>query len=167
MTYFYDEENGRYVIKGAQIQYPNFSGLQSEFNAAGKKNFKAIIDEDLARELEDQGIRTTELRRRDDTDPVRFSVKIGVYPTSEMFLLSGRVKQALNLDTCSIIDMEMRKGHVRNGQIDMEFHVSVNSRLPQPKPYLRLDTMYIPISKSKLTQEYEDYEDYDDPNSID
>ena len=162
MTYSYDEENGRYILKSTQIQFPNFSGQESDFNAAGKRNFKAIVDEELAAELRDQGIRVTELRRRDDTDPIRYSVKIGVYPTSEMFLVSGTVLQELNMDTCGIIDMEMRKGHIRNGSIDLEFHVSTNTRLPTPTPYLRLDTGYFPINKSKLAQEYENYEVMDE-----
>lgn len=158
MNCYFDEDSGRYVLKGTQIQYPNFSGLENDFNAAGKKNFKVVIDETLAEELQEQGIRVSELKKRDDTDPTRYSVKIGVYPTSEMFLLSGRVRQELNMDTCGIIDMEFRKGHIRNGQIDLEFHVSVNNRLSKPAPYLRLDTAFFPINKSKLMEEYEDYE---------
>jgi len=47
---------------------------------------------------------------------------------------------------------------VRNGEIQMEFHVSVNTRLSKPTPYLRLDTLFVPINKSRLMEEYEDYE---------
>lgn len=158
MTYEYDNNNGRYIVRNAQIQYANFSGMENEFNAAGKRNFKLIMNEDLAAELQEQGIRVTELKRRDDTDPVRYSAKIGIYPTSEIYMLSGHVRQELNQDTCGIIDMEMRKGHVRNGEIKLEFHVSVNTRLSKPTPYLRLDTLFVPINKSRLMEEYEDYE---------
>lgn len=162
MTYSYDEENSRYVLKNAQIQFTNFSGQENEFNAAGKRNFKVIIDEELARELQEQGVRVSELRRRDDTEPVRFSVKVGVYPTSEMFLLSGSTRKELTLDTCGLIDMEIRKGHVKQGQIAMEFHVSTNTRLARPTPYIRLDTLFVPIGKSQLKAEYDDYEDVED-----
>lgn len=160
MTYSYNENTGRYIVKNAQIQFVNFSGLETDFNAAGKRNFKLIIDEALADELQEQGVRVTELRRRDDTEPVRFSVKIGVYGTSDMFLCTGNhVEQELDLETCKIIDMEMRKGHIQNGQVKLSFHVSQNTRLPNPVTYLRLDSIYIPITHDELADEFDFDED--------
>ena len=158
MNYTYNSNNGRYRIENAEIRYPNFEGNESQFNKAGKQNFKLVINEELASEFEDQGIRVREERRRDESDPPQYTVKIGVYADSAMYLVSGRVKQPLTMDTCKIIDREFRHGYVRNGEIDVKFHVSVNNRLNPPAPYLRLDSIYIPVEKDEQTEKYEDYE---------
>jgi hypothetical protein len=162
MTYEYNESTGRYIVRNAQIQFANFGGLQTQFNNAGKRNFKLIVDEELGNELREQGVYVSELKQRDELDPIRYSVKIGVYPTSDINLVSGHTVQPLTLDTCGVIDMEMRKGHVRNGEVKLEFHVSENRQLAKPAIYLRLDTLYVPINKSKLTEEYEDYDVLDE-----
>lgn len=158
MQYSYNENTGRYRIRNAEIWFPNFAGEESQYNAKGKQNFKIAIDEELAEEFRDMGIRVSELRRRDDTEPQRYTVKIGVYGTSEMYLVCGSVKQPLNLDNCGVIDREFRNGYVRNGEVDVKFHVSVNNRLNPPAPYLRLDSAYFPIDKDEQSEEYADYD---------
>jgi predicted metal-binding protein len=52
-NYTYNENTGRYRIKKAEIWFPNFAGTQSQYNQAGKRNFKVAISEELASELED------------------------------------------------------------------------------------------------------------------
>ena len=158
MQYTYNEKNGRYRIDRAEIWYPNFEGQESQFNAAGKRNFKIAINEALADDLRDQCIRVSELRRKDDTEPQRYTVKIGVYADSEMYLVSDHVKQPLNIDNCGVIDREFRSGTVRNGEIDVKFHVSVNGRLNPPAPYLRLDTIYVPVDQDEQAEKYADYD---------
>ena len=158
MTYSYNENTGRYRIENAEIRYPNFEGLESQFNQAGKRNFKVVVNEELAAELQEQGIRISELRRKDDTEPQRYTAKVGVYASSEMYLVSGRVKHPLSLENCEMIDREFRGGYVRNGEVDVKFHVSVNSRLNPPTPYLRLDAIYLPVDKDEQAEKYEDYE---------
>lgn len=159
MNYTYNENSGRYRIKKAEIWFPNFSGVQSQFNAAGKRNFKVAVNEDLASELEDQGIRVSELRRKDDTEPQRYTVKIGVYPDSKIFLVTDDHKaQPISVDDSDVIDTEFRSGLIRNGEVDVKFHVSVNSRLNPPAPYLRLDAIYFPID---MDDQMDDYADYD------
>lgn len=158
MNYTYNENSGRYRIEHAEIWFPNFEGLKSQYNDAGKRNFKIAVGEELAEELRDQGIRLSEMRRRDDTEPQRYTVKIGVYGNSEMYLVADRVKQPLTLDNCHVIDREFRNGHVRNGDVDVKFHVSVNSRLNPPTPYLRLDSIYIPVEHDEQADDYADYD---------
>ena len=157
-NYSYNEKSGRYRIENAEIWYPNFSGVESQFNQTGKRTFKVAINEELAGELQDQGIYVSELRRRDDTEPQRYTVKIGVYANSEMYLVSGRVQKPLTIENCGEIDREFRNGYVRNGEVDLKFHVSVNSRINPPKPYLRLDAIYLPIEKDEQAEKYADYD---------
>ena len=158
MKYSYNENSGRYRIENAEIWYPNFEGAENQYNTAGKRNFKVAVNEELADELREQGIRVSELRRKDETEPQRYTVKIGVYANSEMYLVSGRVRQPLTLENCECIDREFRNGHVRNGEVDVKFHVSVNNRLNPPTPYVRLDAIYLPIDKDEQMEKYDDYD---------
>lgn len=158
-NYSYNENTGRYRINKAEIWFPNFSGQQSQFNVAGKRNFKVAVNEELASELEDQGIRVSELRRRDDTEPQRYTTKVGVYPDSKIFLVTDDHKcQPIPVDESDSIDREFRNGLVRNGEVDVKFHVSINNRLNPPAPYLRLDAIYIPIDIDDQSEDYSDYE---------
>jgi hypothetical protein len=62
-------------------------------------------------------------------------------------------------DQGSMVDAEFRKGHIKNGEISLEFHVSKNTRVATSSPYIRLDTMIIPIRKSRLLEEYDEIEE--------
>jgi hypothetical protein len=158
-NYTYNENTGRYRIKKAEIWFPNFAGMQSQFNQAGKRNFKVAVSEELAADLEDQGIRITELKRRDDTEPQRYTTKIGVYPDSKIFLVTDDHKaQPIPVDESECIDREFRNGLIRNGEVDVKFHVSVNNRLNPPAPYLRLDAIYFPVDMDDQSDDYSDYQ---------
>jgi len=157
--YTYNEKTGRYRIEKAELWFPNFTGVQSQYNQAGKRNFKVAISEEMASELEDQGIRVSELRRRDDTEPQRYTTKIGIYPDSKIFLVTDDHKSLpVPVDESDSIDREFKNGLIRNGEIDVKFHVSVNNRLNPPTPYLRLDAIYIPIDTDDQMEDYSDYE---------
>ena len=157
--WFYDEESGRYVVKGARILFPNFEGAAQTYNQAGKRNFRLQLPEDLAEEMKTRGIYVRTMEPRDETEETRYLMKIGVYQDADIRLLSGRTMTPLTAETFEMVDREFTKGHIMNGSIDIEFHVSKNTRVPNPSPYARLDTAIIPIRKSRLLQDYEDYED--------
>lgn len=159
MNYFYDEESGRYVVHDARIYFANFSGVETDYNAAGRRNFKLDIPEEFARELMEQNVRVSIRPPREDGDETSYSVKISIYPSSDVRLKSGKAMQKLEFDDFDRVDKEFRNGFVINGEIGIEFHVSENNRLKTPVTYLRLDTAVIPIRKSRLLEEYESEEE--------
>lgn len=174
MNWIYDEDTGRYVVKkSARVQYPNFQGQEQDYNAAGRRNFNLRLDKALADELSDRGVHVRTLPPRDDEDEERYLVKIGVYRDADIRLLSGKAMTNVLIenddrglptsnDQGRLVDEEFRKGHVKNGEIGLEFHVSKNTRVASAAPYLRVDTMVIPIRKSRLLEDYEEYDDMDD-----
>lgn len=170
MTYKYDEESGRYVVRGARILFPNFAGVEQEYNAAGKRNFRLQLDEDLANEMRDRGVHVREREGRDETEETQYLMKIGIYSDADVRLLSGKAMTKVLIennenglptrnDQGELVDAEFRKGHVMNGKIDLEFHISKNTRVSSSSPYARVDTVIVPIRKSRLLEEYEDYGD--------
>lgn len=158
----YDQDSGRYIIKGARILYPNFAGEEQDYNQAGKRNFRLVVDETLAHELEGQGIHVRARPPRDETEEATYLIKVGVYPSSDIRILSGKAMRQLDVDEFDLVDDEYRKGHVDNGRIGLEFHISRNTKVQSSSLYVRTDTMVVPITKSKLLEDYDDY-DSDDP----
>ena len=159
MTWKYDEDTGRYIVKGARILFPNFEGVEQDYNMKGKRNFRLQLDESLAEEIKSRGIYVRERESRDDTDERQFLMKVGVYNDADIRLLSGRAMTCLSPDTFKMVDREYKKGHVINGDIDLEFNISRNTRIASASPYVRLDTMIIPIRKSRLLEDYEGYDE--------
>ena len=159
MTAFYDEDTGRYIIKNARILFPNFAGEEQDYNPAGKRNFRLVVDEALANELQDRGLHVRTREPLNEGDEAQYFVKIGVYRDADIRLLSGRVMTALEIDDFDVVDKEFRRGHVKNREIGLEFHVSVNTKVRNGSPYARLDTAVVPIGRSRLLEEY----DCDDP----
>ena len=169
MTWNYDEDTGRYIVKNAVVRFPNIQGAQQDYNQEGKRNFNLQIDESLAEELKDRGVH---VRTRDgrEEDEVQHLVKIGVYRDADIRMLSGKAMTRVVIenddrglptenDQGRMVDDEFRRGHVKNGEVCLEFHISRNTRVATSSPYCRVDTLIIPIRKSRLLSEYEDYED--------
>jgi len=162
-NYTYNENTGRYRIKNAEMWFPNFTGAESQYNKLGKRNFKVAISEELASDLEDQGIRVSELKRRDDTEPQRYTTKIGVYPDSQIYLVNTETKlsKRIPVDESECIDREFKNGLIRNGSVDVKFHVSADTRYDPPVHYLRLDSVYFPIDMDEQDSDYADYQQVD------
>lgn len=166
MTWFYDDETGHYVVKGARILFPNFQGAEQDYNPAGKRNFRLQVNSDLAEELRSQGISVREREGRDDTEETQYLVKIGVYPTVDIILRDGNKNNRMVIDNKDhenddgdLIDGEFSKGHIKNGDISVEFHISRNTRVPNGSLYTRADVVILPVRKSKLLEDIEDDDD--------
>lgn len=168
LNWFYDEESGRYVVKGARILFPNFEGAEQDYNQKGKRNFRLELNKDLADEMRSRGVYVREREGRDD-DEIQYMTKISVYRDADIRFLSGRSMTQISIDNDHpdedggpLVDREFRKGHVKNGDISLEFHISKNTRVANSSPYARVDTIVLPIRKSRLLEDFDDI-DFDDP----
>ena len=171
---FYDEDTGRYIVKKARILFPNFEGVEQDYNQAGKRNFRLQLPEDLAEEMKSRGVHVRFREARDDYEDDQYLMKVSVYQDAEIRLLSGKAMTrvlienddrgiATRNDQGKLIDGEFRKGHIKNGEISLEFHVSKNTKVATSSPYVRVDTMIIPIRKSRVLEDYDEYEDEELP----
>ena len=168
-TWEFDEYSGHYIIRNARIMFPNFAGAAQAYNNEGRRNFRVEISEDLAEEMRDRGIFVKAYEGRDDSDETQHTIKVSVYPDADIRLLNGRNMSSIVIDNENkandmgrIVDNEFRKGHVMNGNVDLEFRVARNTKVVGSSPYLRVEMMVIPIRRSKLAEAYEAYEDDDD-----
>lgn len=165
----YDEFTRHYIVRDARVLFANFAGAAQDYNQEGRRNFRLEISEDLAKELENQGVYVRAREARDDSGETQYLVKVSVYPDAEIRFLNGRSMSTVVIDNEDktrdmgrLVDNEFRKGHIMNGEVKIEFHVSKNTRVATSSPYLRIDTMILPIRKSQLLEEYEQYEDEED-----
>lgn len=163
MKWSYNEKDNRYYVEGARISFTNFTGTESDYNRAGSKNFKLRLDESLYNELIDRNVRASMREPREEGDEPMYNVKVGVYPSSDIYLLTRKAKNRVDFDNLDIVDRSVSRGQIVNGEIDLSFHVSLNTKMAKPTYYLRCDEMYIPLKDpSKFEQKYENYGMEDD-----
>lgn len=169
----YDNYSGHYIIRGARVLFPNFAGAAQNYNTEGRRNFRVEISEDMANEMRDRGIFVKEYDGREDSDETQRTIKVSVYPDADIRFLSGRNMTSVVIDNENkdndmgrMIDTEFRKGHVMNGEIDLEFRIARNTKVSGSSPYLRVEMMVIPIRKSKLAEAYEHYMDDEDDDVL-
>ena len=95
-------------IDDARIIYRNFSGVGSQFNREGDRNFAVYIpDEDMAEELKERGWNVKiKPPREDGDDPFMFlPVKIKFNDRGpSVYLVTGNKKTPLNENTVSCLD---------------------------------------------------------------
>lgn len=102
------KEISNLIIENGRIVFRNFSGKETKFNPAGRRNFCAIIDDpDLANNLAEDGWNIKYLRPRDEQEqPVAYiqvGVNYGAVPP-KIYLVAGHNKTLLDEDTVGTLD---------------------------------------------------------------
>lgn len=99
--------NENISIANARIMFRNFRGEASKFNAAGKRNFCVVIDNDIAEHLMNDGWNIRMFPPRDDeelpTYYMQVSVSYDVIPPN-IFLITKHNKTRLDEDTVGSLD---------------------------------------------------------------
>lgn len=169
ITYEYDQYSRHYIVRNTRILFANFAGVARQYNQEGRRNFHVVVPEDLAIEMESLGVNIHRLPPRNEGDESTFTLKVSVYPDADIRFINGRTwsnavinNEDKDHDMGRMIDDEFRKGHVMNGDVNLEFHIAKNTRVPNSSPYLRVDVLMLPIRKSRLVEEYESYIDEED-----
>lgn len=173
MTYEYDKYSRHYIVRGTRILFANFTGQARQYNNEGRRNFHIVVPEELAKEMENMGVYVHKLEPRNEGEDTTYTLKISVYEDADIRFISGRAmtnvvinNQDKSLDMGPMVDKEFAKGRVMNGNIDIEFHVARNTKVPNSSPYLRVDLLFLPIRKSKLAEAYENYMDEEEDDDL-
>lgn len=99
--------NENISIANAHIMFRNFRGEASKFNAAGKRNFCVVIDNDIAPKLIDDGWNIRMFPSRDNEDEptyyMQVAVSYDVIPPN-IFLITKYNKTRLDEDTIGSLD---------------------------------------------------------------
>lgn len=94
-------------IENAEIRFRNFSGKEGRFNPAGNRNFCVILDDDLAKCLEEDGWNVKWLNPKEEGDDPRpylkVSVNFGNIPP-RIILITSRGKTCLDEESVNILD---------------------------------------------------------------
>ena len=102
-------------IEHAEIRFNNFSGIEKNFNPAGKRNFCVMLDKGTAERLVDQGWNVRFLPAIDDEDPRAYiQVSLGYpedYPNlwPKVVLINSFGKRELTQDQLAILDQSISK----------------------------------------------------------
>lgn len=138
-------------IEGAKIGFRNFSGKQSQFNAAGRKNFCVFLDPETGRKLETDGwnIRWLDPREEGDekTPYLQVAVSFDNIPP-KIVLITSRGQSILDSQTVNVLDWAELK-HV--DLVVRPYNWEVNGKAGV-KGYVR--SMYITIDEDEFASKY-------------
>lgn len=95
-------------IDDARIVYRNFSGMATQFNREGDRNFSLVIpDEDLANKLKEDGwnVKIKAPREEGDTPFMHLPVKVKFNDRGpNVYLITNGVRNKLDEETVNILD---------------------------------------------------------------
>lgn len=95
-------------IDDARIVYRNFSGMATQFNREGDRNFSLVIpDEDLANRLKEDGwnVKIKAPREEGDTPFMHLPVKVKFNDRGpNVYLITNGVRNKLDEETVGILD---------------------------------------------------------------
>lgn len=102
-------DNQTVTLEEVQLTFKNFEGRETEYNAAGNRNFSVILPPNVADQLHQDGWNVKERKRRDeDSEPeYHLSVAVGFRIRPPRLVLINNVSKTrtiLDEDTCEILD---------------------------------------------------------------
>lgn len=102
------EKNESLKIENADIRFRNFEGRPGQFNSAGDRNFCVLLDDDIARALEEDGWNIKYLKPRDEGERpkpyMQVKVKFDGYKPPNVYLVSSRGKNRLDESNVNMLD---------------------------------------------------------------
>lgn len=153
-------ESNQLTIRNAGIIYRNFSGVERQYNPAGRRNFSILItDPVLAESLANDGWLVKEMRKKNPNSEQHWHLPVAVvfdrYPPNIFQICGDRMTKLNeanvgNLDFADIV------------KVDLTIHPSKYT-IPSGtgyKAYLR--TMYVTIREDELFEDYSQFFNQDE-----
>ena len=95
------------TIEGARLVFRNFAGKEGKFNPAGKRNFCVLLDDELAKTLQEDGWNIRWLQPRDEEDDpqayLQVAVSFGKVPP-RIVVITSAGKQTFDEKDINILD---------------------------------------------------------------
>ena len=148
---------GRIIeVENARIIYPNFRGLEGQYNKKGDRNFVIKLSEEEAQPFIDAGIRVKTRPSRDYEDEQDYLVRVNVNMESEypphIVMITRRNQTVLDSESVGLLD----KANIES--VDLAINI-YRRRTPDGKGIASvtayLNEMYVTIFESRLREKYE------------
>lgn len=143
--------NNNITIEGAKIMFRNFSGKESKFNPAGKRNFCLMLEPELANQLVADGwnVRYLKAREEGDEDQPYLPVSVSFDPIKpNIFMVTSKNKIELFEDTVGQLDY----AEITNVDLILRpYNWEVNGK-SGVKAYVK--TMYVTIEEDIFANKY-------------
>lgn len=144
------------VIENGRIGFRNFSGKEGRFNPAGRRNFCAFLDSDLARILEGDGWNVRWLEPRDPQEDKQAYLQVAVSYDNippKIVLVTSHGKTILDETSVNVLDWAEIK------EVDLiirPYNWDVNGK-SGVKAYIK--SMYVTIAEDEFEKKYRELPD--------
>lgn len=143
------------IIEDARLMFKNFAGAESEYNAAGDRNFCVALEPDIAEEMRQVGWNVKELQPRpgyEDEGPTYYiKVKLS-YRFEEraplIVRLNGRQRTNLTERTVSSLDWDEIE------HVDLEIRPYNWEKGSRTGVTAYLKSMYVRVKEDRLAAKY-------------
>ena len=145
--------NNYISIENARIGFRNFSGRGSVYNAEGQRNFCVFLDEELARDLSEDGwnVRWPKNMTEDNTRQpfLQVSVKFDPYPPNINMITASRGTVKLTEDSVGLLD----DADIENVDIRIRpYHWTLKDGRSGIKAYVK--DLYVTIQEDPFAYKY-------------
>jgi hypothetical protein len=151
------------TLENARLMFKNFSGIEGQYNPAGKRNFAIFLDPDVAAEIAQMGYNVKTLRPRIDVEPpeepqdyLKVNVKYSSNPKARpprVVLITSRGRTNLDEAQISILDWADFSNVdliIRPYQYDVNGNTGVSAYL---------ESIYCTIQEDALERKYAEVPD--------
>ncbi|HAH18439.1 MAG TPA: hypothetical protein DCL29_05460 [Eubacterium sp.] len=151
-----EEEVSSIVIENARLIFRNFSGEEGRFNSKGNRNFCVLLEDDLARDLEDDGWNVKYLKPREEGDEpqpyLQVKVRFDNYPP-KIVIITSKGKRQLDEDEVKNLDWFIFD------KVDVKIRPYTYDINGKKGVAAYLKTMYAILMEDELELKYADVED--------
>jgi len=141
------------VIENARLLFRNFSGVESKFNPAGRRNFCVVINPELVQTLKEDGWNVKFLNPRDPEDEptpyLQVSLSYAYYPP-KIFLVNSHGKTLIDESTVNMLDW----AEIENVDLIVRPYAYEIAGRNGIKAYVK--SMYITLAEDEFDQKYAD-----------
>lgn len=149
------------AIENARIGFRNFSGKESKYNPAGRRNFCVFLEEELAKILEADGWNVRWLQPKDDHEAEQGYLQVAVSYNKippKIIMITSRGKTILDDETISILDWaEISEIDLIIRPYNWVLHEGTRNEKRGVKAYAK--SMYITIAEDEFEKKYYDVPD--------
>lgn len=142
---------GTITIRNARLIFRNFSGEETQYNPAGRRNFAVILGEEDAQKLSADGWNVKVLKPRDEEEEPESYIQVGVsfnaYPP-KIVVISGENKTIIDEASIGMLDWaEIIKCDLTIRPYNWEIAGREGT-----KAYVK--SMYVTVEEDELSAEY-------------